>query len=267
MHLQKQQKQMFSSASSKRVPRRELCPAQWRSWQMKPLTVSIWFYLPAQCHFIVQLTEFLLCVLRETKLSSSLAENVKFGWFIGAVPYFIFMHLQLQPGWCVLSVWNQYGKVRGKAFVKNCFWRIQRLNNRYIPDLSSLLFYFFGEGRGGQGGDFSAALNLLFIALTSIFAIDLWIISGSDTLHLSFKLVVEAVVEVYTVEQLKEKALQSDEKLEPVHGIIYGYISTLDIDENVSRVLRNRWWATACLECAKNCLSLFPRHKCHGEIF
>lgn len=52
---------------------------------------------------------------------------------------------------------------------------------------------------------------------------------------------MEAVVNVYTVEQLKEKALQSDGKLEPVLGIIYGYISTLDIDENVSRVLRNRW--------------------------
>uniref|UniRef100_A0A8C3UMT6 Meiosis specific with OB-fold n=1 Tax=Catharus ustulatus TaxID=91951 RepID=A0A8C3UMT6_CATUS len=61
-----------------------------------------------------------------------------------------------------------------------------------------------------------------------------------NTLNLSFKLVVEAVVNVYTVEQLKEKALQSDGKLEPLHGIIYGYISTLDIDENVSRVLRNR---------------------------
>lgn len=91
------------------------------------------------------------------------------------------------------------------------------------------------------GGSFSAALNLLFIALTSISAIALRIISGSDTLHLPFKLVVEAVVDVYTVEQLKEKALQSEGKLEPLHGIIYGYISTLDIDENVSRVLRNRW--------------------------
>ncbi|XP_031982173.1 meiosis-specific with OB domain-containing protein isoform X4 [Corvus kubaryi] len=51
---------------------------------------------------------------------------------------------------------------------------------------------------------------------------------------------VETVVDVYTVEQLKEKALQSDGKLDPLHGIIYGYISTLDIDENVSKVLRNR---------------------------
>uniref|UniRef100_A0A663F7L9 Meiosis specific with OB-fold n=1 Tax=Aquila chrysaetos chrysaetos TaxID=223781 RepID=A0A663F7L9_AQUCH len=51
---------------------------------------------------------------------------------------------------------------------------------------------------------------------------------------------VETVVDIYTVEQLKEKALQSDGKLEPVYGIIYGYISTLDIDDNASKVIRNR---------------------------
>ncbi|KAK4813439.1 hypothetical protein QYF61_005387 [Mycteria americana] len=51
---------------------------------------------------------------------------------------------------------------------------------------------------------------------------------------------VETIVDVYTVEQLKEKALQSDGKLEPVYGIIYGYISTLDIDDNASKVIRNR---------------------------
>ncbi|KFQ29817.1 Meiosis-specific with OB domain-containing protein, partial [Merops nubicus] len=48
------------------------------------------------------------------------------------------------------------------------------------------------------------------------------------------------IVDVYTVEQLKEKALQSDGKPDPVYGIIYGYISTLDIDENASKVIRNR---------------------------
>uniref|UniRef100_A0A8C3NVN2 Meiosis specific with OB-fold n=1 Tax=Cyanoderma ruficeps TaxID=181631 RepID=A0A8C3NVN2_9PASS len=53
---------------------------------------------------------------------------------------------------------------------------------------------------------------------------------------------LEAVVDVYTVEQLKEKALQSEGKLEPLHGIIYGYISTLDIDET-----------TACLESSNTC--------------
>ncbi|XP_072734476.1 meiosis-specific with OB domain-containing protein [Ciconia boyciana] len=51
---------------------------------------------------------------------------------------------------------------------------------------------------------------------------------------------VETIVDVYTVEQMKEKALQSDGKLEPVYGIIYGYISTLDIDDNASKVIRNR---------------------------
>lgn len=58
---------------------------------------------------------------------------------------------------------------------------------------------------------------------------------------MSFKLLVETVVDIYTVEELKEKALQSDGKLEPVYGIIYGYISTLDIDDNASKVIRNRW--------------------------
>lgn len=151
MQFQKQQKQMFSSASSKRVPRQELCPAQWRSCQMKPLTVSIGFYLPAQCHFIVQLKEFLLCVLTETKLRSSLAEEVKSGCFLGAVPYFIFTYLsclcQLQPVCCALCL-QPVWEVRGKAFVKNSFWRIQRLNHRYIPDLSPFcftFFFFFGE--------------------------------------------------------------------------------------------------------------------------
>ncbi|XP_010136456.1 PREDICTED: meiosis-specific with OB domain-containing protein-like, partial [Buceros rhinoceros silvestris] len=51
---------------------------------------------------------------------------------------------------------------------------------------------------------------------------------------------LETVTDVYTVEELKEKALQSDEKLEPVYGIIYAYISTLDIDDNPSKVIRNR---------------------------
>ncbi|XP_008926454.2 meiosis-specific with OB domain-containing protein [Manacus vitellinus] len=51
---------------------------------------------------------------------------------------------------------------------------------------------------------------------------------------------LETIVDVYTVEQLKEKALQGDGKPDPVYGIIYGYISTLDIDDNVSKVMRNR---------------------------
>uniref|UniRef100_A0A8C6K040 MEIOB-like N-terminal domain-containing protein n=1 Tax=Melopsittacus undulatus TaxID=13146 RepID=A0A8C6K040_MELUD len=51
---------------------------------------------------------------------------------------------------------------------------------------------------------------------------------------------LETIVDVYTVEQLKKKALQSDVKLEPVYGVIYGYISTLNIDDNASKVVRNR---------------------------
>ncbi|XP_052535591.1 meiosis-specific with OB domain-containing protein [Tympanuchus pallidicinctus] len=51
---------------------------------------------------------------------------------------------------------------------------------------------------------------------------------------------LETIVDVYTVKQLKEKALQSDGKPEPVFGIIYGYISMLDIDDNVSKVIRSR---------------------------
>ncbi|KAK2533618.1 hypothetical protein Q9233_004832 [Columba guinea] len=58
--------------------------------------------------------------------------------------------------------------------------------------------------------------------------------------NMSFELLVETVVDVYTVEQLKEKALQSDGKLDPIYGIIYGYISTLDIDDNASKIIRNR---------------------------
>ncbi|XP_071616942.1 meiosis-specific with OB domain-containing protein isoform X2 [Heliangelus exortis] len=51
---------------------------------------------------------------------------------------------------------------------------------------------------------------------------------------------VETIVDVYTVEQLKEKASQCAGKPEPVYGIIYGYISTLDIDDNPSKVIHNR---------------------------
>lgn len=55
------------------------------------------------------------------------------------------------------------------------------------------------------------------------------------------------------MEELKERALQSDEKLEPVYGVIYAYISTLDIDDNPSKVIRNRWWATAWCKFVWNC--------------
>ncbi|XP_010207691.1 meiosis-specific with OB domain-containing protein [Colius striatus] len=51
---------------------------------------------------------------------------------------------------------------------------------------------------------------------------------------------LDTIVDIYTVEQLKEKALQNDGKLEPVYGITYSYISALDIDDNASKIIRNR---------------------------
>lgn len=100
----------------------------------------------------------------------------------------------------------------------------------------------------GWGGrtthDFSDALGqiLSFLFPQDPFLLLLFCtISFSDALNMSFKLLVETIVDVYTVEQLKEKALQSDVKLEPIYGVIYGYISTLNIDDNASKVVRNRW--------------------------
>ncbi|XP_025940567.1 meiosis-specific with OB domain-containing protein [Apteryx rowi] len=58
---------------------------------------------------------------------------------------------------------------------------------------------------------------------------------------------LETIVDVYTVEQLKVKALQNDGKLDPVYGIIYGYISTLDIDNDASKVIRNRCSICRCV--------------------
>ncbi|KAM8798531.1 meiosis-specific with OB domain-containing protein [Eudromia elegans] len=55
---------------------------------------------------------------------------------------------------------------------------------------------------------------------------------------------LETIVDVFTVEELKAKALQNDGKLEPIYGIIYGFISTLDIDNDASKIIRKR-----CSEC------------------
>ncbi|XP_062444617.1 meiosis-specific with OB domain-containing protein [Rhea pennata] len=67
---------------------------------------------------------------------------------------------------------------------------------------------------------------------------------------------LETIVDVYTVEQLKVKALQNDGKLEPVYGIIYGYISTLDIDNDASKVIRNRCSTCRCVvnEMSNTCI-------------
>ncbi|XP_025023166.1 meiosis-specific with OB domain-containing protein [Python bivittatus] len=55
---------------------------------------------------------------------------------------------------------------------------------------------------------------------------------------------LQTIVDIYTVEQLKMKALQNDGKPEPFYGIIFAYISTLNIDNEASKIIRNR-----CVKC------------------
>ncbi|XP_025909855.1 meiosis-specific with OB domain-containing protein [Nothoprocta perdicaria] len=66
---------------------------------------------------------------------------------------------------------------------------------------------------------------------------------------------LETIVDVYTVEELKAKALQNDGKLEPIYGIIYGFISTLDIDNDASKIIRKRCSGCRCVvnEAANAC--------------
>ncbi|XP_052614949.1 LOW QUALITY PROTEIN: meiosis-specific with OB domain-containing protein [Peromyscus californicus insignis] len=51
---------------------------------------------------------------------------------------------------------------------------------------------------------------------------------------------LNSVVDVYTVEQLKVKALRNEGKADPFYGILYAYISTLNIDDETTKVVRNR---------------------------
>ncbi|XP_028616673.1 meiosis-specific with OB domain-containing protein isoform X3 [Grammomys surdaster] len=51
---------------------------------------------------------------------------------------------------------------------------------------------------------------------------------------------LNTIVNVYTVEQLKVKALKNEGKADPLYGILYAYISTLNIDDETTKVLRNR---------------------------
>ncbi|XP_057606812.1 meiosis-specific with OB domain-containing protein isoform X2 [Hippopotamus amphibius kiboko] len=51
---------------------------------------------------------------------------------------------------------------------------------------------------------------------------------------------LNAIVDVYTVEQLKVKALKNEGKADPFYGILYAYISTLNIDDETTKVVRNR---------------------------
>ncbi|KAL4675918.1 hypothetical protein H8959_010063 [Pygathrix nigripes] len=51
---------------------------------------------------------------------------------------------------------------------------------------------------------------------------------------------LSTIVDVYTVEQLKGKALKNEGKADPFYGILYAYISTLNIDDETTKVVRNR---------------------------
>lgn len=55
---------------------------------------------------------------------------------------------------------------------------------------------------------------------------------------LLFLCAVDSITGVYTVSQLKQKA---QENLEPFFGITYSFISKLDLDSSLSRVIRSRW--------------------------
>ncbi|KAM6155248.1 meiosis-specific with OB domain-containing protein [Rhynchocyon petersi] len=58
---------------------------------------------------------------------------------------------------------------------------------------------------------------------------------------------VDKIVDVYTVKQLKVKALEKEGKAEPFYGILYAYISTLNIDDEPTKVVRNRCLYCGCL--------------------
>lgn len=56
-----------------------------------------------------------------------------------------------------------------------------------------------------------------------------------------FLFLVNTIVDVYTVGQLKVKASKSEGKADPFYGILYAYISTLNIDDGTTKVVRNKW--------------------------
>nr|XP_008115010.1 PREDICTED: meiosis-specific with OB domain-containing protein isoform X2 [Anolis carolinensis] len=55
---------------------------------------------------------------------------------------------------------------------------------------------------------------------------------------------VQTIADVYTVEQLKSEVVQRVGKPEPFYGIIFAYISTLNIDTETPKIIRNR-----CVKC------------------
>ena len=52
---------------------------------------------------------------------------------------------------------------------------------------------------------------------------------------------VESISDVYTVSELK---LRAKENPDGFCGITYSFISKLDLDSSVSRVIRSKWWVS-----------------------
>ncbi|KAM9305444.1 meiosis-specific with OB domain-containing protein [Gastrophryne carolinensis] len=50
---------------------------------------------------------------------------------------------------------------------------------------------------------------------------------------------LESIKDVYTVQQVKEKASVTDKKT-PLYGIVFAFISLLNIDDNVKKIIRNK---------------------------
>ncbi|XP_075686696.1 meiosis-specific with OB domain-containing protein isoform X3 [Rhinoderma darwinii] len=51
---------------------------------------------------------------------------------------------------------------------------------------------------------------------------------------------LETIKDVYTVQQIKDRALQSTDKNNPVYGIVFAYISKLNIDSTIEKIVRNK---------------------------
>lgn len=49
---------------------------------------------------------------------------------------------------------------------------------------------------------------------------------------------MESITDMYTVSQLKQKAREDPEAF---FGITYSFVSRLDLDSSVSKVIRTRW--------------------------
>ncbi|CAJ0915226.1 unnamed protein product [Ranitomeya imitator] len=55
---------------------------------------------------------------------------------------------------------------------------------------------------------------------------------------------VETIKDVYTVRQIKERALQSTDKNNPVYGIAFAFVTKMNIDSTIDKIVRNR-----CSQC------------------